>query len=62
MRIKVMKTLVSCFDETCPKNGIPPSAARVLRETALNKSEWGVEVMAVVKRDRLLAAIDQVLE
>ena len=62
MRIKVMKTLVSCFNETCSKNGIPPSAARVFRETALNKSQWDVEVTAVVKRDHLLAAIDQVLE
>ncbi|MEH2455138.1 hypothetical protein [Nostoc sp.] len=57
-----MKTLVSCFDETCSKNGIPPSSARVLGETALNKSQWGVEVTAVVRRDRLLAAIDQVLK
>ncbi|WDD36858.1 hypothetical protein PQG02_34000 (plasmid) [Nostoc sp. UHCC 0926] len=57
-----MKTLVSYFDETCLINGIPPSAARVLGETALNKFQWGVEVTAVVKRDRLLAAIDQVLE
>ncbi|MEH2119218.1 hypothetical protein [Nostoc sp.] len=56
-----MKTLVSCFDKTCPKNGIPPSGARVLGN-ALNKSQWGVEVTAVVKRDRLLTAIDQVLE
>ena len=60
MRIKVMKTLVSCFDETCPKNCIPPSAARVLGETVLNKSQWGGEVTAMVRRDRLLAAIDQV--
>ena len=57
-----MKTLVSCFDETCSKNGIPPSAARVLRETALNKSQWGVKVTAVVKRDHLLTAINQVIE
>lgn len=57
-----MKTLVSCFDETCSKNGIPTSAARVLGETTLNKPQWGVEVTAVVRRDRLLAAIDQVLK
>ncbi len=62
MRIKVMKTLVSCFDETCLKNGISPSAARVLGETALNKSQWGVEVTAVVKRDHILAVINQVIE
>ena len=40
MRIKVMKTLVSCFDETCPKNDISPSGARVLGD-ALNKFSVG---------------------